>query len=91
MNKLFGFDNFTVRLDCQLEQLLSIGSYNWVTFDLIKFEVEHDLYLGELSIEAYLLGYGLRIGIAMPNKESEKNIKRLTKELKKVKYGTYKK
>lgn len=64
---MFDFDN-------EWSQLF--GKYNWYTFRFLQVEWEWDKYCGSLEFMFALLGFGLRIAIAIPNEVSEKNRKK---------------
>lgn len=55
--------------------------YVWYEFKIINIEVEWDKYCGSLEFMLSLIGFNLRIAIAIPNKLSEKNDKKWAKIL----------
>lgn len=86
MTKTIEFKTFNIDLINEWNEL--IGKYNWKEFHFCKLKVEKEYMHGSFEIEAYILGFGLRIYWTWNREMLEAKAEEYNKILKESKFIT---
>jgi len=70
-------------------QFLRPSSYNWITFNLIHFNIEWDKYDNSFNVEIGLFGLNVLWQVALPWETEQ--MRELKKTLEESKHGKWKK